>query len=115
LDAILKAKFFSIQADGTTDKGNIEEEMFYAVYCDFNSGDMKVQVRNRFLAVRQPTSGNAAGLFECFKQTMEHINIPEADWKAKLAGYGRDGASVNIAYNGLKGYFEEVVPWIIMF
>ena len=115
LNTISKAKFFSIQADGTTDKGNIEEEMFHVVYCDFNSDDMKVQVCNRFLAVRQPTSGNAAGLFECFKQTMEYINIPEAEWRAKLVGYGCDGASVNVACNGLKGYFEEAVPWIIMF
>ena len=115
LDSVSKAKFFSVQADGTTDKGNIEEEMFHVVYCDFNSSDKTVRARNRFLAVRQPTSGNAAGLFECFKQAMEHMNIPEADWKAKLVGYGCDGASVNIACNGLKGYFEEAVPWIIIF
>lgn len=29
----------------------------------------------------------------------------EADWKAKLAIYVCDGGSVNLAYNGLKGYF----------
>ena len=110
-----KPNFFSIQVDGTTDKGNIEEEMFYVVYCDFQSSDMKVQVRSRFMAVTQPTSANAAGLFECFKQAMEYVNISEADWKAKLVGYGCDGASVNIACNGLKRYFEEAVPWIIMF
>ena len=46
---------------------------------------------------------------------MEHMNIPEADWKAKLVGYGCDGASVNIVCNALKGYFEEAVPWIIIF
>jgi len=76
IDAALKAKYFSIQADGTIDIGNIEEEMFYVVYYDFNSGNMKVQACNRFVAVRQPSS---AGLFECFKQTMEYIKIPEAD------------------------------------
>ena len=67
LHAVSKAKFFSIQADGTTDKGNIEEEMFHVVYCDFQSSDMKVQAHSRFMA----TSANAAGLFECFKQAME--------------------------------------------
>ena len=92
LDAISKAKFFSIQADGTTDKLNVEEEMFHVMYCDFHTADMKAQTRNRFLAVRQPTSGNAAGLFECFKQTMEYMNISEAEWKVKLVGYGCDGA-----------------------
>ena len=105
----------SIQADGTTDKGNIEEEMFHVVYCDFQLSDTKVQVYSRFLAVRQPTSVNATGLFECFKHAIEYMNISEADWKAKLVGYGYDGASVNIASHGVKGYFEEAVPWIIMF
>ena len=50
--------------------------------------------------MKQPTSGNAAGLFECFKQAMEYINIPEVDWKVKMVGYGSDEASVNIACNG---------------
>jgi len=47
------------------------------VYCDFNSSDMKVQACKRFWAVGQSTSGNAAGLFECFKQAMEYFDIPE--------------------------------------
>ena len=108
LDVVSKARFFSIQADGTTDKGNIEEEMFHVVYCDFQSGDMKVQARSRFLAVKQPSSANAAGLFECFKKAMEYVKIPEADWKAKLVGYGCDRASVNIACNGLKGILKRL-------
>ena len=49
---LFQGKFFSIPADGTTDKGNIEEEMFHVVYCDFQSSDKKVQVCRRFLAVR---------------------------------------------------------------
>ena len=35
--------------------------------------------------------------------------------ETKLFAYDCDGASVNIACNGLKGYFEEAIPWIIMF
>ena len=70
-DGLSKANFFSIQADGTTDKGNIEEEMFHVVYCNFQSNDMKVQACGRFLAVRQPTNANAAELFECFNQAMK--------------------------------------------
>ena len=44
LDAVSKAKFFSIQADGTTGKVNIKEEMFCVamVYSDFQLSDMKV-------------------------------------------------------------------------
>ena len=73
LDTVSKPKVFSMQADGTTDKSNIEKEMFHVVYCDFQSNDMKVQACSRFMAVRQPTSANAAGLFECFKQALEYM------------------------------------------
>ena len=37
------------------------------------------------------------------------------DWKKKLISFGCDGASANIAANGLKGQLEKDVPWILMF
>jgi len=42
---------------------------------------MKVQAHNKFLAVRQPTSGNTTGLFESFMQAREYADIPEAGRK----------------------------------
>ena len=32
-----------------------------------------------------------------------------------MIGFGCDGASVNIAAKGLRGYLEESVPWVIVF
>ena len=61
-----KAKFFSIQADGSTDAGNIEDELFLALYSDPHAQDGRVHVRDKFLTVRRPSCSNAEGLHECF-------------------------------------------------
>ena len=52
LAAVLaKAKFLSIQADGSTDS---EDELFLVLYFDAHSQDGVVHVQNRFLTVRRP-------------------------------------------------------------
>ena len=44
---------------------------------------------------------------------MEFVGVD--DWKEKIIGLGCDGAYVNIAARGLRGYLEEAVPWIVVF
>ena len=52
LSAVLaKAKFFSIQADSGTDAGNMEDELFLALYFDPHAQDGRVHVHNKFLTV----------------------------------------------------------------
>ena len=103
------AKFFSLQADGSTDAGNIEDELFLVLTFDPHTKDGKVHVHDRFLTVRQTKSGNAEGLFECFKNALSYVGV--ANWEDKLIGFGCDGTSVNIAAGGLRGYLEQSVPW----
>ena len=43
---LVRAKFFHIQAYGTTVSGNIEDELFFIVYFDPYACDGKVHVRN---------------------------------------------------------------------
>lgn len=105
-------KFFSIQTDGSSDAANIEEELFLVLYCDPHSCDRKLHVRSRFLAVLQPKSVNATGLFDCFSRAMGDTRT---NWKQKLIGIGCDGANVNMGDNGLKGKIKEHVPWIVLF
>lgn len=50
-NTLAKAKFFSIQSDGSTDVANVENELFVALYLDPHAPDGKVHVRNRFLSV----------------------------------------------------------------
>jgi len=112
-EQLKKAKFFSIQADGSTDCANKEEELFLVLYFDPYTDDGKVHVWSKFFAVRQPRNGTAAGLYESFTRAFDRMEI--SDWENKLIGFGCDGTSVNIAANGLKGHLEKSVPWIVTF
>ena len=107
------AKFISIQADGSTDSGNSENELFLVVSFEANSNDRKVHVRSRFLAVQEIKRANAEGLFQCFKNAMSHVGI--SDWETKVIGFGCDGTNANIAAGGLRGHLEESMPWIVVF
>ena len=114
LAAVLaKTRFFSIQADSSTDSGNIEDELFLVVYFDPYTSDGNVHIRNRFLTVRRPAHSNAEGLFDCFVSALTYVGID--DWEHKLVGFGCDGANVNLGARGLKGYLEKSVPWVLVF
>lgn len=108
-----KCKFFSIQADATTDAGNIEVELYLALHFDPFSTDGEVHVRNTFFCARHLKSGTGEGLFESFERAMQYMKVD--DWKTKMVGFGCDGATANIAEGGLKGILTQEVPWILMF
>ena len=110
---LAKAKFFSIQADGSTDSANIEDELYLLVYFDPLTNDGVVHVRNKFFTVRRPARSNAEGLYECFVRALNYVGV--TDWENRLVGFGCDGASVNMGANGLRGYLEKAVPWVFVF
>ena len=91
---LAKAKFFSIQTDGSTDVSNVGNKLFLALYLYPHAPDGKVDVRSRFLSVRQPKCADAKGLFECFTRALDHVGI--VGWDEKLIGFGCDSTSVNI-------------------
>ena len=93
--AVKKAKFFSIQADATTDTSNQEVEMFLVVYFDHTSSSGMVCVTNKFFAVRSLRNATAEGLHESLMKAMEYMKVP--DWKKKMIGFGCDGTNANIA------------------
>ena len=111
-NTLAKAKFFSIQSNGSTDAANVENELFVALYLDPHAPDGKVHVCNRFLSVRQPTRADAKGLLECFTRALDYVGI--VGWE-KLIGFGCDGTSVNIGAGGLRGFLEKSVPWVVVF
>ena len=111
--ALSKAKFFSLQADGSTDSGNVEDEVFLAVYFDPYAKDGKVHVRSKFLTVRRPARANAEGLFACLKAGLDYVGV--SDWESKLIGFGCDGANVNMGARGLRGFLQLSMPWIVVF
>lgn len=66
------------------------------------------------LIVVQQRSLTAKGLFEVLESALQDLGIPEVSAKhcKKLVGIGTDGASANIAANGLKGLVEQHLPWM---
>ena len=103
---------FSIQADGSIDCGNVEDELYLVVYFDPYTQNGKVHIKNKFLTVRCPARSNAEGLYECFTRTLTYAGIP--DWENKLVGFVSDGASANIGAHDLKGYLKKAVPWVLV-
>ena len=110
-ESLQKAKFFSLQMDGSTDSGNIEEELFMVVFFDPLANDGCVHVRNMYFCVRQPKNANASGLYECFNRALCYIGVDEES-KTKLVGFGCDGAAVNMGTRGLRGLLQDDRPWI---
>lgn len=82
------------------------------MYFDSSGSDGKIHVRSKLFTVRQPEGCNAKLLFECFKAAMNYVDV--VDWQSKLIGFGCDGANVNIAAGGLRGYLTQSVPWIVV-
>ena len=113
LKALSRSKFFSLQADGSTDSGNIEEELFLVLHFDPYSKNGMVHIRDSFFTVRHLSSGTGQGLFDCVEKAVEYMGL--ADWKTKLIGFGCDGTNANMADRGLKGMLKKAVPWVIVF
>lgn len=45
---LASAKFFSLLLDGSTDKGNIDNEVIFVVWCDHHGTDKKVHTRMKY-------------------------------------------------------------------
>ena len=79
--------------DGTTDKGNINNEIFHAHWCDVESTDKKVHTRMSYFGLSRPKEVNAQGLFDCLETSLQWIRISalNADEYKRLLGIGSDG------------------------
>lgn len=114
LQKLTKAKFFSLLLDGSTDKGNIDNELLLVVWCDPDGTDEKVHTRMDYLKVSRPQSVTANGLFQVLKEGLQSLGIEEmsAGECKKLVGVGTDGAASNIAASGLKGLVEGHLGYV---
>ena len=112
VEALRKAHFFSILMDGTTDKGNIEDELFLVLWCDVDGADEKIHTRASYFAVDRPKDATAVGLFESLRNELGRLGIKAIDTKEckKLIGIGTDGAAVNVS--ALKGKVQSNIPWV---
>ena len=109
VDKVLSAKFFSILLDGSTDKGNVDNEAILLIYCDTDSFDEKIYTRTVYFKLIRPKSVTAKGFFSVIQKClvglgMHSVNVDNCP---KLMGIGTDGATANIANAGLKGIIEK--------
>ncbi len=78
--------------------GNIDDEVFLAVWCDSNASDERVHTRMEYFTVVRPQSVTAQGLFNVLEHGLQGLGIQiiSAEHCKKLVGIGTDGASANI-------------------
>ena len=114
LKCLAKAKFFSVLMDGSTDSGNIDNELFLVLWCDIDGSDEKVHTRMNFFAVTRPEAVTGQGLFNYLEGGLGRLGISaiNPDECKFLVGIGTDGASANIASAGMKGLVEKELPWV---
>ena len=72
---VAKAKFCSIFLDGSTDKGNVDNELMMVCWCDTNGEDEKLHTRIGFLAIDRPTTTNAEGLYKSLMHGLQQLGI----------------------------------------
>ena len=104
---------FSLLLDASADKGNVDNELILAVWCEIDN-EKKVEAQREFFTVFRPMSATAEGLYETLEATLGMLHFPSLteDDCTKLIRVGTDGASVNVARKGLKGLIEKRLPLV---
>ena len=119
---LCKAYFFNFLMDGSTDAGNVEDEIFVLPHCFKDDKSEEIRSYARFFSVQVPKKADADGLIDCVDSVLQEVGIPDmlnkscvletAD-KPIFIGGGTDGASVNIGeQNGMKGKLQKHLPWL---
>ena len=122
ITSLSKVSFISLLMDGTTDAGNIEDELIVLLHFVKDDAKEIVGTVTRFFAVEVPTKADSDGLIKCTGNALKCLGVGDILNKAQhlqatkgpiLIGVGTDGASVNIGeQNGMKGKLQEALPWL---
>ena len=123
LQALFEMKFYSLLMDGSTDAGNIEQELVILLSCKKDDRAEEIQSYTRFFSVATPEKADASGLVKCLSQSLSPLGIADildqgsilgVEGKPVLVGGGTDGASVNIAQqNGMRGIMQSAHLWLV--
>lgn len=114
ISIIEKKRFYSLLIDGSTDSGNIDNELILLVWFDINGPDEEVHTLINYFKICCPTKTSGEGLYEMLEQALGSLGVEEINEGScsKLIDMGTDGASANIAGRGLKGLMERKLPWL---
>ena len=121
LQSLSQVNFFSFLMDGSTDAGNIEQEMIFVLHCKRDDKAKMMRSHTRYFAILNPTCSTADGLIDCLSGALERLDIDvsqkesvlNAECRPVLIGGGTDGASVNVGvHSGMKVKIQGTLPWL---
>ena len=122
LNSLPGGGFFSLLMDGSTDAGNLEDELIVLVYCRMDDAEQEMTTCSRFLSLHNPQKADASGLLEWICEAMHLLGVDDVldqdsvlgvGTKPVLIGIGTDGATVNRgAHNGLRGQMQRALTWL---
>ncbi|XP_064644698.1 E3 SUMO-protein ligase KIAA1586-like [Lineus longissimus] len=111
---LVKAKFYSVLCDGSTDCTITEKEVVYVLYFDPVGDPDKVQVKLTFLYLKDVGVPNAPGIQSAIERSFQSLGILPCEMYRKLVGFGADGASVNSGDKaGVKALLSKHAPWLV--
>ena len=105
-NTLSECRFYSFLMDGSTDAGNVEDELIIIMYSRKDVAKEEVRSCARFLSVEVPKRADASGLIDCLGNALQVLGIDNVLDKASvlgvvdkfiLIGGGTDGASVNVS------------------
>ena len=114
------SNFYSFLMDGSTNAGNVEDELVLIQHCIQDDTAKEIRSCSRYLS-GVPAKSDADRLISCLANglkilgvdSLDRTNVLRVENKPILIGGGTDGASVNVAeQNGMKGKLQRHIPWL---
>ena len=106
-------QFFSPLLDGSTDAGNVVNELLLVVWFDRKGEGEKVCTRISYFTVTRPVSVSAEGLLYVLGGALQSLGIATITQEECSKLVGTDGASATVARASLMGLVEEKLPWVL--
>ena len=112
--------FFSFLMDGTTDAGNLEDELVLVQFSWKDSTAKEIKSCARYLSVVNPTKADTDGLVDSLKHSLARIGLDDVFDKISvltakpiLISGGTDGTSVNVGqHKSIKERLQKSLPWM---
>ncbi|KAI4802491.1 hypothetical protein KUCAC02_020325 [Chaenocephalus aceratus] len=102
-EKIKAARFFSIMSDSSVDRSVQDQEIIYVTYIE---NGLPVNVMLTMVTLQH---ANSQGILDAIMSGLHQAGLSEDDLKAKLVGFGCDGASMMIGHrNGVSARLKEM-------
>ena len=81
-----QSRFFSFSMGGTTDAGNLEDELVVITYSFKNDSTKEMTTNARYWSVHNPERADADGLLLCIKDAFKPLGVSDLLDKASVLG-----------------------------